>query len=201
MRSYPVCFAKFCISTALVLSGCASAPGAKRVSDKAYFFEVNAAGQWQDSGVSVRKGYIINIEPEGEWGDKFETFGPGGNAKVIKTHHLVKAPAYALLMKISCETNFSHLVAGPTNITASRSGTIQFRANTSLPEDAAGAVRVVFFPSRDSDGDQLSDEDEISIWKTDPLNPDTDGNGFSDYEDARHTLERRKLAEKQRGLD
>jgi hypothetical protein len=32
----------------------------------------------------------------------------------------------------------------------------------------------------DTDGDSLSDKDEIEVWKTDPLNPDTDGDGFFD---------------------
>ena len=30
------------------------------------------------------------------------------------------------------------------------------------------------------DGDGISDYDEINIWGTDPLNPDTDGDGFPD---------------------
>lgn len=32
----------------------------------------------------------------------------------------------------------------------------------------------------DSDSDQLSDGDEVIIWKTDPLDPDTDGDSFLD---------------------
>jgi hypothetical protein len=35
----------------------------------------------------------------------------------------------------------------------------------------------------DSDGDGLSDTDEINIYGTDPNNPDTNGNGRSDGED------------------
>lgn len=33
---------------------------------------------------------------------------------------------------------------------------------------------------KDTDGDGLSDYDEVKIWHTNPLNPDTDGDGFSD---------------------
>ncbi|MBR9978588.1 MAG: OmpA family protein [Bacteroidetes bacterium] len=33
---------------------------------------------------------------------------------------------------------------------------------------------------KDSDGDGLTDEDETSIYNTDPFNPDTDGDGLSD---------------------
>lgn len=32
----------------------------------------------------------------------------------------------------------------------------------------------------DSDGDELSDGDEVLVWKTSPLNPDTDGDTFQD---------------------
>jgi hypothetical protein len=32
----------------------------------------------------------------------------------------------------------------------------------------------------DTDGDELSDGDEVIIWKTDPLNPDSDEDGFND---------------------
>jgi len=32
----------------------------------------------------------------------------------------------------------------------------------------------------DTDGDGISDADEINVWKTDPTNTDTDGDGFSD---------------------
>jgi len=32
----------------------------------------------------------------------------------------------------------------------------------------------------DTDGDGLSDYDEVVLWKTNPLNPDTDGDGYKD---------------------
>jgi hypothetical protein len=35
----------------------------------------------------------------------------------------------------------------------------------------------------DSDGDGLSDYDEVKKWKTDPMRPDTDGDGFPDGEE------------------
>ena len=183
---------------AIVVLGCASAPRATRVSRNSYVFEVQAARPWQDSGVSVQQGNIISLEPQGCWGDKFGEFGPAGNPQIIKTHHLVDAPAFALLMKISCETNFSHVVAGQTNIVASRSGTIQFRSNISLSENVTGTMQVAIATFRDSDGDMLADEDEINIWHTDPFNPDSNGNGFTDFEDAMHTLERRHKAAEQR---
>lgn len=188
-----------CLGTVLavlILTGCTTPPG-RRGGDGRYVFEVQAAKPWQDSGVPVRRGHLIYLEPEGWWGDRFGQFGPGGNPQVIKTHHWVEAPAYALLMKISCETNVAHLVAGPTNIVASRTGTLQFRANISLAEGATGTMRVAIATFPDSDGDRLSDEEETTVWKTDPFLSDTDGNGFTDFEDARHTLERRRRAEEQ----
>jgi hypothetical protein len=187
----------FCLAV-LALAGCVSAPQARRAPDGTYVFQVEAAKPWQDSGVPVRQGHLIRLEPEGRWGDRFGQFGPAGNPQIVKDHHLVAAPAYALLMKISCETNLAHLVAGPTNIVATRTGTLQFRANISLAEDASGTMRVAIATFRDSDGDRLSDEDERAVWKTDPFNPDTDGNGFTDFEDAQHTLERRRRAAERR---
>lgn len=38
----------------------------------------------------------------------------------------------------------------------------------------------------DTDGDGLSDYDEVKIWHTNPLNPDTDGDGYSDGAEVEH---------------
>ena len=38
----------------------------------------------------------------------------------------------------------------------------------------------------DIDNDELSDGDEVLIWKSDPLNPDTDGDGFLDGGEVRN---------------
>lgn len=43
-------------------------------------------------------------------------------------------------------------------------------------EDAAGTSQTEF----DTDRDGLADIDEIRVWKTDPKNTDTDGDGFGD---------------------
>lgn len=42
-------------------------------------------------------------------------------------------------------------------------------------------------PSKtDTDGDGLSDYDEIKIWTTDPNNPDTDGDGYKDGDEVKN---------------
>lgn len=38
----------------------------------------------------------------------------------------------------------------------------------------------------DSDGDQLSDGDEVNVWETDPINPDTDGDSYNDGEEVKN---------------
>lgn len=38
----------------------------------------------------------------------------------------------------------------------------------------------------DTDADSLSDYEEITLWKTNPLNPDTDGDGFSDGQEVKN---------------
>lgn len=38
----------------------------------------------------------------------------------------------------------------------------------------------------DTDNDDLNDADEVIIWKTDPLNPDTDGDSYKDGEEIRN---------------
>lgn len=37
-------------------------------------------------------------------------------------------------------------------------------------------------PEKDSDGDELTDEEE-RMWNTDPNNPDTDGDGYNDFQE------------------
>jgi Bacterial TSP3 repeat len=68
--------------------------------------------------------------------------------------------------------------ATPTTVAGSTGSTAPASATT-MPTNTEPVAPAEF----DSDGDGLSDEDEIVIG-SDPNNPDTDGDGLSDYEEA-----------------
>lgn len=143
-------------------------------------FTVRPDAGWQDSEVRVRTGYLVRCEPEGKWGDFYGLYGPAGNPETYKDNHHVKAPVYALLMKISASTNKVYYVGGATNITAERGGTLMFRANASLQSKMVGAMRVAITAMPDTDGDGVSDYEEVFILGTDPTVPDSRGGGFGD---------------------
>ena len=52
---------------------------------------------------------------------------------------------------------------------------------TPTPPPPPPPAPVIDLKSQDSDGDKLSDADEINQYKTDPYNADTDGDGLNDY--------------------
>jgi hypothetical protein len=51
---------------------------------------------------------------------------------------------------------------------------------TSSPSGLAMPENIAKLKTMDSDGDGLSDYDELYVYHTDPHNPDTDGDGYSD---------------------
>lgn len=53
---------------------------------------------------------------------------------------------------------------------------------TDTEEAAAGTSAQVV----DTDADGLSDYEEITLWKTNPLNPDTDGDGYNDGQEVKN---------------
>ena len=146
-------------------------------------FIVHADKLWQDSGVYVRRGQLIQCSAYGKWRDRDRTYGPEGNDTLSKDHLGVSAPANSLLMRLSSQTNLVWYVASHTNVIAERSGNILFRNNVSLPIGVSGKLKVIVKVAPDADRDGLSDYEEVHIWNTNPLNPDTDGDGFSDVDE------------------
>jgi len=144
---------------------------------------VQANQPWQDSGLFAWSGQILHCRADGQWSDAFGTYGPEGNSEVIKTHLNVIAPANALIMRITGETNMAYYVGKSTNRVVVRSGYVQFRNNVSLVDGSSGSVTVHVMIAPDTDQDMLSDYEEVHYWHTDPLDRDSDGDGFSDYEE------------------
>lgn len=144
---------------------------------------VRADRPWQNSGIRVKRGQIIQCWAEGQWNDHFASYGPEGNSDIYKNHFGVNAPANSLIMQISNQTNIAYLIGCRTNVIAERSGEIRFRKNYSLPIGMEGEVEVKVRVDNDADADGISDYDEINIWHTNPLSPDSDGDGFTDQEE------------------
>jgi hypothetical protein len=177
---------------AFLLAGCAGMGPVKSDQPVEYVVTVQADGVWQNTGVYARKGELIECEAEGKWGDVDATYGPAGNKQVYKDHLGVAAPAYGLLMKLSTHTNDAFYVGARSNVVADLSGHVMFRNNVSLPHRSFGEVVVKLKVVHDADRDGVSDFDEVYIWGTDPLNSDTDGDGFSDLKEV---MELKKKAE------
>ena len=143
---------------------------------------------WQDSGLIVKRGKIVRCIASGKWSDHHGTYGPEGNPKLLKDHLGLSAPANALLMKINYHTNAYLLaqvvcVGQEINVAALGTGQILFANNASLPLGQRGEIKVTVTVAADADKDGVSDYDEITIWKTNPLNSDSDGDGFSDKQE------------------
>lgn len=171
------------IAMVAVLAGCVMThPKLNPAKPAEYTVTVYSDRAWQDSGVHVRRGQIIQCKAEGQWSDRFASYGPEGNPDLYNTHFGVKAPANSLIMRINTLTN-TYFIGKQTNIVAKRSGEIRFRKNYSLPIGMAGAIKVKVKVCADADGDGISDYDEIHVWKTNPLSPDSDGDGFIDLEE------------------
>lgn len=87
-------------------------------------------------------------------------------------------------MKINTSTNSPYFIGSQTNVTATHTGTLMFRSNTSLPKGLRGEVTVRVMTGPDTDGDRLSDYEEVYLWKTDPQVVDSNGSGFTDFEES-----------------
>lgn len=172
------------VSAAAAIGGCINAhPRVKPAKPAEYTVIVRADSAWQDSHIRVMNGQIIQCKADGQWNDHFSSYGPEGDADIVKKHFGVSAPANSLIMRISNETNCAFFVGRQTNVVATRSGNILFRKNYSLPIGMDGEMTVKVKVCPDTDGDGLADYDEINVWKTNPLHSDSDGDGFTDLEE------------------
>ena len=177
--------------SALIMIIAASLAGCIRLQPKInaakpveYTVIVQANRAWQDSHIKVKRGQVMQFKAEGQWSDHFASYGPEGNPDIYKKHFGVNAPANSLIMQIGCRTNsISYLIGKQTNLVAESSGEIRFRKNYSLPVGMKGEIKVKVKVGDDADRDGICDYDEIHVYKTNPLSPDSDGNGFSDLEE------------------
>lgn len=165
-------------------AGCVGTPRVDSAKPIEYQVRVEADQLWQPSGALVREGQVVQCEARGRWRDADGAYGPEGNPKTYKNHLGVNAPANGLLLKIDGQTNTTttniFFVGRETNFIAGCSGPILFRNNVSLAAGMQGALWVRLIVAPDADRDGLSDYDERTLWHTDPLDPDTDGDGFND---------------------
>ncbi len=145
--------------------------------------------RWQESGLRVRRGEVVHCVADGRWSDHHGTYGPEGNPAILNDHLGLSAPVNALLMKINYHTNTYLpaqvvLVGFETSVVARASGPILFANNAALPAGKRGEIQVTVTVAPDTDGDGISDYDEVTLWNTDPRHIDSDGDGFTDAEEA-----------------
>jgi hypothetical protein len=165
----------------LAIAGCTT-PRANPNRPEEHLVTVQASQLWQPSGISANQGNIIHCVATGQWSDSFAKYGAAGNPDTMKTHLGVSAPAYGLLMRIGDQTNRVYFIGQETNVVAGDSGELKFRSNFSLSSGMNGELKVRVTVATDTDGDNISDYDEINIWHTNPLRVDSNGVGFSDLE-------------------
>ena len=166
----------------LAFAGCTT-PRANPDRPEEHLITVQASQLWQPSGIFANRGDIIHCVATGQWNDSFAEYGADGNPDTIKTHLGVSAPASGLLMRLGDQTNMVYFIGQETNVTAGSSGELKFRNNFSLSLGMRGELKVRVTVAPDTDGDNVSDYEEIHTWKTNPLRADSDGDGFSDLEE------------------
>jgi|GEM_PF-2075519 len=166
----------------LAIGGCKT-PQANPDRPEEHLVTVQANQLWQSSGIYAQRGDIVHCVTAGKWSDSFAEYGADGNPDTIKTHLGVAAPASGLLMRLGDQTNLVYFIGQETNVAAGGSGELKFRNNFSLPLGMRGELKVRVTVAPDTDGDTISDYEEIRTWKTHPLRADSDGDSFSDQEE------------------
>lgn len=168
----------------LAIAGCTT-PRANPDRPEEHLVTVQASQLWQPSGISAKRGNIVHCVATGQWSDSFAQYEAAGNPNTMKKHLGINAPACGLLMRIGNgnETNVLYFIGKDTNVVANASGELKFRNNFSLPKGMRGELKVRVTVANDTDGDGLSDYEEIHTWKTNPLRVDSDGDSFNDFEE------------------
>lgn len=187
----------------LAIVGCTT-PRANPDRPEEHLVTVQASQLWQPSGISANRSNIVYCIANGQWSDSFAEYGAAGNPDTIKNHLGVSAPAYGLLMRIGDQTNMVYFIGQETNVVAGGSGELKFRNNFSLPSGMHGEMKVRVTVAIDTDGDGISDYEEIHTWNTNPLRVDSDGDSFSDLEeinDRRKSLPQIPSGNADRGAD
>jgi len=173
----------------LAIAGCTT-PRANPDRPEEHLISVQARQLWQPSGIFANRGDIIHCVANGRWSDSFAEYGADGNPDTLKTHLGVSAPANGLLMRIGDDTNMVYFIGQETNVAAGCAGELNFRDNFSLSQGIRGELKVRVTVATDTDGDGISDYEEINTWHTNPLRVDSDGDGFSDQEEINDRLYR-----------
>ena len=166
----------------LAIAGCKT-PQANPDRPEEHLATVQAGQLWQPSGIYANRGDIIHCVAAGQWSDSFAEYGADGNPDTIKAHLGVAAPASGLLMRLGDQTNMVYFIGQNTNVAAGSSGELKFRNNFSLSLGMRGELKVRVTVAPDTDGDNVSDYEELHTWKTNPLRVDSDGDSFSDQEE------------------
>lgn len=182
-----------CLLLGLALAGCAT-PRADPNRPEEHWVAVQANQLWQPSGIFARQGDVIHCTASGQWSDPFAKYKADGNPDVMKGHLGVSAPANALLMRIDDQTNRVYFIGQETNVVAGSSGELKFRNNFSLALGMSGELKVRVTVATDTDGDGVSDYEEIHTWKTNPLRTDSDGDSFNDLEEINDRIYRPTVA-------
>ncbi|MFA5043641.1 MAG: hypothetical protein WC567_06605 [Kiritimatiellia bacterium] len=164
------------------MAGCAT-PRANPDRPEEHLVTVQAGQLWQPSGIYAKRGDVVHCTATGQWSDSFAKYGASGNPDVTKSHLGVSAPASGLLMRIGDQTNMVYFIGQDTNVVAGGAGELKFRNNVSLSSGMRGELKVRVSVAADTDGDNVSDYDEIHIWHTNPLRVDSDGDAFSDLDE------------------
>ncbi len=173
-------------------------PAAENVSKEVGDSEYRFYG-WYDNPEC--EGLAVKSIPSGSTGNKTFyakwrkvltiTFVKNDGGATTKTQSAVEGEAVALKSLEELEFADSRKFLGWAKRSATTSEKLEHYGDgdpVTIYEDLIlyaewGAISITGDSSKDTDGDGLSDHDEIEIWHTDPASKDTDGDGWTDEEE------------------